>query len=184
MKVPSISRFVLVVLSAGLLLAGASVISLLGTQEFVPTVESLRHPQNPTASFIVAENGIWGVYGYMDVYSEIYQYKTSVSNAANFWQEVSKQASEDGWREVAATELFRRYQRITTCWRKGGRSSAEEVRIGYHESSKTVTIAWLPVYAADRKSPHFPGSHNVAVRFGEQVLWLKSRQHCLLLPAP
>ena len=143
----------------------------------VPTEDSIR--ANPGRVFIVAGEDIRGIYGNMDVDSEVYQYRTREENADEFWVAVSKQSAETGWKLVHEEGNVRHYDRIMPATGEEACHSAEQVRIAYDPGSRTVTVAWVQndVSAYRSKPPtKFGESRNAEVDFADRVIWPKFRE--------
>ena len=145
---------------------------------YVPTADFLRSAPNPTRAFVISEESIHGIYGNMDVDSEIYQYTTTEANADRFWEAVGRRAAEAQWKLVH-DDGIRHYERIVPAVGTQACHSAEQVRIGYDAVTRIVTIAWVQADVTARgvnPPTAFPTTNHAEGEFASRVIWPKFEQ--------
>lgn len=142
---------------------------VVGCDSYVPSVEKLESPSNPSRAFIFDGSDFVGISATMDVDSAIYQYKTTALNSDSFWNQIGESSLEHEWELKSENEKWKRYVRIIPKTGQRAYHSFEEVRIAFSPDTQMVTIAWGQ---ADESKLHtdMPSNH-VEVEWMDSSLW-------------
>ena len=113
-----------------------------GCDSYVPSVEQLQSPNNPSRAFIVEASNFVGINATMDVDTAIYQYKTSTQSSESFWKQIDESSLEHNWELKSENKKWKRFVRIIPKAQQRVYHSFEEVRIAFDSDTQVVTVAW------------------------------------------
>lgn len=133
---------------------------------YIPTSEGLK--KGEYAVFIVEETNLKGIYGNYDVGSQVFSYKTNISDESSFWTLIDKNSRDRGWKHLSSEAHIRRYERFIP--NRGGYNSIEEVRIACRPETMTITVACVQ---ADESGDISSFEETGESSFARKVIWPK-----------
>lgn len=145
----------------GVVLLGVTVLAA-GCTNGMPTSREILAYRD-VSECILQGSHIRGVYVNYDVDSLVFEYTTSIEDADQFWKLLNDRLKKSGWESRESAGEAQRFQRIIA-------RSAEEVRIVFHKTKRSVTVAWVQ---ADESGTVDDFEQTDESTFAKAVVWPK-----------